>query len=154
MNTLKHAQKGFGLQKGFTLVEIMIVVAIIGILASIAIPSYQDYVTKAQLVDATNAMSSMRARLEQHFQDNRTYQTVGTGATAFNTPCASETAGRFNITCTSSATAFTVTATGTGNVAGFVYTLTQDGTQTSAITKAGWTGSSSSCWITKKGGAC
>lgn len=137
-------------QKGFTLVEIMIVVAIIGILASIAIPSYQDYVIKAQLVDATNAMSSMRSRLEQHFQDNRTYATSG----SFTTPCASETAGKFNITCTSSATAFTITATGTGTVAGFVYKLTQDGTQSSAITKTGWTGTSSSCWITKKGGAC
>lgn len=150
MNTLKHAQKRFSSQKGFTLVEIMIVIAIIGILASIAIPSYQDYVTKAQLVDATNAMSSMRARLEQHFQDNRTYATSGT----FTTPCASQTAGKFNITCAPSATTFTITATGTGNVSGFVYTLTQDGTQATTGTKSGWGGASTSCWQTKKGGGC
>ena len=144
MNILKYSQKGF------TLIEIMIVVAIIGILAAIAIPSYQDYVIKAQLVDATNAMSSMRARLEQHFQDNRTYATSG----SFTTPCASQTAGKFNITCTSSATAFTVTATGTGPVADFIYTLTQDGTQATTKTKTGWGTSSTSCWLTKKGGGC
>ena len=137
-------------QKGFTLIEIMIVVAIIGILAAIAIPSYVDYVTKASLVDGTNALSSMRSRLEQHFQDNRRYDTVG----AFTTPCAASTAGAFAITCVSDATTFTVTATGSGNAASFGYTITQDGTQATTGTKSGWGGASASCWQTKKGGSC
>lgn len=142
--------KIYRLQKGFTLIEIMIAVAIIGILAAIAIPSYVDYVTKASLVDGTNALSSMRARLEQHFQDNRSYATVG----SFTTPCASSTAGAFAVTCTSNATTYTVTATGSGNAASFVYTITQDGTQATTGTKAGWGGASTSCWQTRKGGSC
>lgn len=142
--------KIYKLQKGFTLIEMMIVVAIIGILASIAIPSYTDYVIRARLVDATNALSSMRARLEQHFQDNRRYDTAGT----FTTPCASATVGSFNITCASNATTYTVTATGTDIVANFVYTITQDGTQATTGTKTGWGGASTSCWQVKKGGSC
>lgn len=144
MNTLKAAQKGF------TLIEMMIVVAIIGILAAIAMPSYQDYVIRASLVDGTNALSSMRSRLEQHFQDNRSYATVGT----FPTPCAASFAGAFAITCVSTATTFTATATGASNAANFVYTITQDGTQATTGTKSGWGGASISCWQVKKGGSC
>jgi prepilin-type N-terminal cleavage/methylation domain-containing protein len=136
--------------KGFTLIELMIVVAIIGILASIAIPAYSDYVTKASLVDGTNALSAMSARLEQHFQDNRSYATVG----AFNTPCANSNAGAFAITCVSDATTFTVTATGSSKAAGFVYTIDQAGTQATGGTKSGWGGASTSCWQVKKGGSC
>jgi type IV pilus assembly protein PilE len=144
MNTLKIVQKGY------TLIELMIVIAIIGILAAIAIPSYQDYVTRAAVVDGTNALSSMHARLEQHFQDNRTYATVG----AFTTPCTSSTVGAFAITCVSDATTFTVTATGSGKAANFVYTINQQGTQATTGTKTGWGGTSTSCWHVKKGGSC
>ena len=138
------------MQKGFTLIEIMIAVAIIGILAAIAIPSYRDYVIRGRLVDGTNALSSVRARLEQHFQDNRSYATVGT----FTTPCASATAGLFAITCTSNATTYTVTATGSGIVAGLVYTITQDGTQATTTPLPGWGAASTSCWQVRKGGSC
>jgi prepilin-type N-terminal cleavage/methylation domain-containing protein len=137
-------------QKGFTLIEVMIAVAIIGILAAIAIPSYKDYVIRGRLVDATNALSSTRAKLEQHFQDNRSYATVGT----FTTPCASSTVGLFAITCVSDATTYTVTATGSGIVNGFIYTIKQDGTQATTGTKTGWGSFPVTCWQLKKGGSC
>jgi len=60
-------------QKGFTLIELMIVVVVIGILASIGIPAYNDYVTRGKLVEATSALSDGRIKMEQYFQDNRTY---------------------------------------------------------------------------------
>ena len=63
-------------ESGFTLIEIMIVVVIIGIIAAIAIPSYQDYVRRAQITEATNGLSDLRVRMEQFFQDNRTYPTA------------------------------------------------------------------------------
>ena len=138
--------------KGFTLIEVMITVAIIGILAAIAIPSYSDYIIRARLVDGTNALSSIRAKLEQHFQDNRKYTTAGT----FTSPCTTPaSAGLFAITCsTITDTTYTVKATGSGVVNGFVYTITQDGTQATTGVKTGWGSTSTSCWQVKKGGSC
>ncbi|MEJ2138645.1 MAG: type IV pilin protein [Gammaproteobacteria bacterium] len=62
-----------GIQGGFTLVELLIVVVIIGILASVAIPSYQQYVTKAKRSAAQSLMLEIAARQEQYLADNKTY---------------------------------------------------------------------------------
>jgi type IV pilus assembly protein PilA len=55
------------LQKGFTLIELMIVVAIIGILAAIAIPAYQDYTIRAQVTEGLNLMSDMKAGVAEWY---------------------------------------------------------------------------------------
>ena len=54
-------------QKGFTLIELMIVVAIIGILAAIAIPAYQDYTVRAQVTEVLNLASDMKAAVAETF---------------------------------------------------------------------------------------
>jgi type IV pilus assembly protein PilA len=60
------------IQKGFTLIELMIVVAIIGILAAIAIPAYQDYTIRAQVTEGLNLMSDMKAGVaEWYAQEGR-----------------------------------------------------------------------------------
>ncbi|MFZ3123609.1 MAG: prepilin-type N-terminal cleavage/methylation domain-containing protein [Acidovorax sp.] len=71
------------LQKGFTLIELMIVVAIIGILAAVALPAYQDYTVRAKLTEAVIAGSTAKSLLSEAFQsDGVTGMT--SAATAFN----------------------------------------------------------------------
>jgi type IV pilus assembly protein PilE len=67
-------------ESGFTLIEIMIVVAIIAILMAIAIPQYRGYTLKAKVAEAFSTLADSKLRMEQYFQDNRRYDD-GTGGT-------------------------------------------------------------------------
>lgn len=137
-------------QTGFSLIELMIAVAIIGVLASIAMPAYRDYVLQSTITDATSVLSARRVLMEQYFQDNRTY----VGADAAGTPglCDVGTSKSYDFSCSvaPAATIYTLMAAGKGNAAGFSFTLNQDNTKTSAG-PSGW-GSGADCWITKKSG--
>lgn len=133
-------------QTGFTLIELIIVVAVIGILASIAIPSYHDYIKRGKAAEATSNLATLRVKMEQHFQDNRTYE---------NGPCEPVTGAQyFTYSCsvTPSATAYTLKATGIAaqGMADFEFTLDQSNAKTSKFD--GTVGAS--CWLTKKGGTC
>ena len=108
---------------GFTLVELMIVVAIIAILASIAIPQYGQYIRRSQIQEALATMLEYRTRLEQFYQNNRGYGQSGTTACGV-TPAAFPNLRFFQITCAVPNVAapglpqsYTITATGiAGNV--------------------------------------
>ena len=74
MNQVKR-----NLQKGFTLIELMIVVAIIGILAAIALPAYQDYTARAQAAEGVTAVSGLQADLAVELSENNAFPAAATG---------------------------------------------------------------------------
>ena len=67
------------MSRGFTLIEIMIVVAIVAILSAIALPSYSDYVLRSKLPEAFSALSDQRIRLEQYYQGQQSLCRCGRG---------------------------------------------------------------------------
>lgn len=146
--------------KGFTLVEVMTVVALLGILAAIAIPAYNNYVIRGKLVDASTQLASARIKMEQFFQDYRAYdnpaspcQTVGGVAAGipptkyFTFSCSNLTPTTYIITAQSNVNQ------GLGNSAGD-YTYTIDDTNAKATTKFAGQSSAFTCWIMKQGDTC
>ena len=132
-------------EHGFSLIELMVVVAIIGILTSIALPAYTDYVIRGKIPDATSALSTRRIQLEQFFQDNRTY--VGAPG------CTASSTANFSFSCTTqTASQYTIEAAGTGQMSGFSYTITETGAKASTLGGT-WSGSGA-CWLTSKSGTC
>ena len=67
---MTHVKKG---QQGFTLIELMIVVAIIGILAAIAIPAYQDYTVRAKVTEGISAVNAARASVSEYWSTTNTF---------------------------------------------------------------------------------
>lgn len=141
----------FYTQRGITLIELMVAVAIVGILGSIALPAYRDYVTRGRIPQATNNLATMRVQLEQYFQDNRTYE----NACAANTVAPLPNSDDFVYTCpTRTATTFVARATGRGTMTGFTYEITEGNVRRTTAAPSGWGTVPVDCWITKKGGSC
>ncbi|WPH20438.1 type IV pilin protein [Variovorax paradoxus] len=154
-SSLRRAVQARRGSSGFTLIEVMIVVAIIGILASIAIPAYNDYVRRGQLPEAFNTLSEYRVKMEQYYQDNRKYGTTdcadASSASGWNT--FPTTVKYFTFTCAldtatgdTAKQSYTITATGASSQAvGHVYTINERGQR--ATTKFKNATVSQSCWL-------
>lgn len=140
---------------GFTLIEVMITVAIVAILASVAIPSYRNYTIRGKIPEATSNLAAQRVRLEQYFQDNRTYAPNPAGCVTNTT-----TSQYFDFsTCdggteTRTANGYTIYARGKASMTGFTFTVDQANAKSTTVTGvSGWSGNAN-CWVTKPGGQC
>lgn len=143
-------------QHGFTLIELMITVAIIAILSAIAIPQYSEYVMRSRITEAVTALSDQRLKMERYFQDNRSFTPVALPAACSpNTvaPPPGPTA-HFNFACNVlSPTNYIVIATGFGPMAGFIYSVNDANVRVTTGAPAGWT-LAANCWVLKKDGSC
>lgn len=121
--------------KGFTLIEMLIIVVVLAVLSTIAIPNYSRYVARGQLVEATNALTEYRDRMEQYFRQHRGYGSSGRCGVA--PPVDLE---NFLVTCAAAADGrgFTATATGLGEIAGFAYTINEANVRTTAALPPHW----------------
>lgn len=148
--------------QGFSLIELMIVVAVIGILAAVAVPQYNQYILKSKLAEARAELSDARVRMERYFQDNRRYN----GPAALG-ECGVEVNDfgekrYFNYVCAvvdadgdDWAEGYTVTATGIAaqGTANFAFTINQDNDKVTTSVPADWT-INAGCWVTGPGGGC
>ena len=145
-------------QRGFTLVELMVVVAIIAILTAIALPAYRDYVIRGKLAEAYTILAGQRVKMEQYYQDLHDYTsacTAGTLATPSN-------GQYFALACSNlSANTYTLTATGLAGsgVTGFTFSLDQNNNKQTVAVPLGWSlpptqTTTNGCWVRTKGGQC
>jgi type IV pilus assembly protein PilE len=155
--------------KGFTLLELMITVAIVAILASIALPSYNDYVLRGKFTEATGNLADLRVKMEQAYMDNRSYSVpldpATCGIPGGNAPLAAE-ARYFTYECAPNnpngigAQTYVLTARGIAAQAldGISFTVNERNAKAtqlvvgSAMAKQGY--AAAACWVRKKPGDC
>lgn len=145
---------------GFTLIELMVVVAIVGILAAVGIPQYRDYVLRGKLAEAYTNLSTLRTQMEQSFQDNRTYIGFPCPVAGGSQPTGSK---YFTYTCNPAVTATTYTFVATGiasqGLDGIAFTINDQNVKAttmvggSAMASSGWA-AAAACWVRNKAGVC
>lgn len=140
-------------QAGMTLIEIMIVVAIIGILMAVAIPAYRDYVTRGRLSEAFSALAMVQPNAEQFWSNKRTFVDLN-GAVTPNPTWPANTANFTYQLLESSPSAYKVQASGVGLSNGFVFTIDQQGARKTISVPPGWAGTDATCWVDRRSGTC
>ncbi len=138
------------MQDGFTLVELMVVVVVLAILASVGMPLYNDYMTRGKLLEATSGLSDGRIKMEQFFQDRLVFDN-SRGGTPPVPPATANFAFAFTIL---TPTTYTITATGQGGLAAYSYTINESNAKTSTTPFSNPANVAVPCWLMKKGEHC
>jgi type IV pilus assembly protein PilE len=147
-------------QSAFTLIELMVTVAIIAILAGVALPSYTQYVLRGKLQEGHSNLLAMRTKMEMYFQDNRSWAPAAPAPQ----PCTPGSGAPlptglkyFTISCplqADPANTYKVQIDGVGDLAGLRMSIDQANVRRTESVPAGWTMPATNCWVTKKNGQC
>ena len=157
-------------EKGFTIIELMIAVAVIAVLTAIALPSYTDYVTRSKFAEAHAHLADLRVKMEQAYLDNRRYNATGTlticGIPGGNTPTAQGTR-YFDFGCVSSNDnaagdqQYVLTAAGKASesLSGIAFSINHANSKATTVTAStpmadkGYQ-TDATCWVRKKPQQC
>jgi type IV pilus assembly protein PilE len=127
-------------QAGFSLVELMVALAIAAIVAAFAVPAYRDHTLRSYLPEMSSGLQLSALRLEQYYQDNRSYR----NGTACGITLPSSERFLFSL----------LTATGSGAMAAFAYTIDQQGQTRTISLPVAWGAAPLDCWVMKRGATC
>ncbi len=145
---MKEKQK----TRGYTLIELMMVVLITSIITAIAIPNYRQYVISARIPEATSQLTSYRFKMEQYYQDHQTYgKNLVCGVVLTNTE-------NFSYSCVagSDGQSYVITAQGNklNSMDAFTYTINEAGKAMTTALPASWGAVPRDCWIVKVNKGC
>jgi type IV pilus assembly protein PilE len=145
--------------RGFTLIELMITMVVVAVLAAVALPAYTDYVLRSKLTEAHTHLSDLRVKMEQRFQDARTYA----GGPCAPTGAALVQVKYFDFSCTDGpdADSFRIQAAGKAgtDLAGIAFTVNESNVRATVVTGGSTVAnkgyvSNANCWVTRKGSSC
>ena len=135
------------IQKGFTLIELMIVIAIIGILAAIAIPQYQNYIAKSQVSRVMGETGNLKTAVEDCMNNGRTSAVINNGTPSNATTCElGATASNLLGVATTAASGFPITTVDANGTASIVATFGNNAASTLASKTLTWSRANTGTW--------
>jgi type IV pilus assembly protein PilE len=139
-------------KNGFSLLELMVALLIMGVLTSIAIPSYRSHMVRTWLVEAYNSLAMYQLQLEQVYQDAGNYGVNNT--CAISMPATKHFTYQCQLSSAGQAYVITATANGVSNLSGYIFAVDQSGTRyTQAFPGSGTSSSApANCWLSQASG--